>query len=153
MRGELGRLQCRPDLLGDARELLGLVTHALEIGDRLDDRHDGAQIPSRGRVAGDQMDRELVDGNLELIDLVILFHRHAATLGIAVEQVGECVAEMLLGHSTHVHEERPQRVQIFVVTRQGVRSQVGRVLFAHFLGFSCGRLVSTQLLGFTRNPG
>jgi hypothetical protein len=52
------------DLAGHAGDLLGLVAHALEVGDGLADAHDQAQVARRRLALGDDMHAHVVDLDL-----------------------------------------------------------------------------------------
>ena len=97
-----------------ARDVHGLVAHALEIGGKFHRRNDTAQI-GRDRLKTKQdIDAVLVDLFLELIDLFVIGDGVCAKIIVAIEQAFHGAIETALGQAGHHEDVVAQRSERFV---------------------------------------
>ena len=98
-----------------ASDLLRLVAHALEVGDRLDDRDDEPEIARRGLPERDDPRALLVDLDLEAIDLVVVPDHPLADLAVEFREGGECAGDLLLDEPAHREHRRADVLELLVV--------------------------------------
>src|SRR5688572_23747639 len=116
-----GREACR-----DVADLLNLVTDALEVRDRLDDRDHHAQV-RRSRLAGrDDAAALLVDLDLHLVDAVVVPRHFLAERAVAIDQRLDRELELLLDEAAHLHHARADTFHVLVEPPRRVLTQVSR---------------------------
>ena len=100
------------DALGHARDLLGLVADALEVGDDLADRHDQAQV-ARRRLA---LDHDVVDGavdrDLVAVDARVVFDHLRDERLVAGGEGLDRGEDLRLDQSAHLQHARARGVEV-----------------------------------------
>ena len=96
-------------------DLLRLVPHALEVGDRLDDRDDEPKITRRGLAEGEDPRALLVDLDLEAVDLVVVPDHPLADLAVELRECGERARDLLLDEPAHREHRGADFFQLLVV--------------------------------------
>ena len=83
--------------LGDA---LGVVAHALEVDDDVQDRDDRAQVASHRLLGGDQLDRLLLDLEALAVDQRVVVDDRRATAESRCTELTIRAVDRLVHHAT-----------------------------------------------------
>ncbi len=105
------------NLTGRSGDLLGFVADPLQVGNRLANRHDQAQIDRRGLATGHEIGAGHVDGHLHLVHTLVLFHDGLDDLAVAVGQYAESIAHLFLHHAAHACQVGANGVELDVELR------------------------------------
>src|SRR6188768_1018137 len=109
---------------GDVADLLAFIADAFQVGDRLDDCHDEAQV-TRGRRACRKDARTfLVDGHFHAVDLEVVASHGNAQVAVTFDERGHGVGKLLLDHAAHGQHLVPYALQVFVEAARDVVGQI-----------------------------
>ena len=112
------------DLPGHPRDLLGLVADALQVRDRLADRHDETQVSRRGLALDDDVAAIVVDPDLVLVDASLVRNHLVDQVLISVRERVDGPAYLGLHQAAHLQNPRAQGLEVVVVL-------LGKVFAAH----------------------
>ena len=112
-------LGCQLDgALGDVR---GEVADALEVGDDLEGGGDEAQVARRGLAQGEQLEREVVDLDVEPVDRVVALDRDARERAIALGEAAHRLGDLILDEPAHLQQARAELAELALVGSIGVQ--------------------------------
>ena len=130
---------------GGVTEFFRLVADALEVRDRLDDRHDQAQVRCRGPARCQDAAAIVVDRHLHRVDLVIQSSHLLAQTTVAIHDRLHAILQLLLHQPAHLQHGRAHPLEVGVVTAQDVVRKVR--------GFHAGRLQRGVFVQDSRTAG
>ena len=104
-----------------------LVADALEVGDRLDDGDDDAQVGSGRLARRDDAPALLVDLDFHAVDLVVVPRHLLAELAVAVDQRDDRLLQLLLDEAAHLQHPRADPLQVFVEAPRDVLAEIRRL--------------------------
>jgi len=100
------------DALGHARDLLGLVADALQVGDDLADRHDQAQVAGRRLALDDDVVAGAVDGHLVAVDARVVLDDLRDQRGVAGAEGLDRGEDLRLDQAAHLQHARARGVEV-----------------------------------------
>src|SRR5579883_1042269 len=110
---------------GDIADLLALIADALEVGNRLDDGHDDAQIASRRRARRQYPAALLVYGHFHVVHLVVPERDRLAEGAVALGERRDGLLQLLLDEAAHREHFAANPLQVFVEASGDVVAEIG----------------------------
>ncbi len=110
-----GDRAARVQRFGGAGDLGRFVADALQVGNDLDGRHDGAQVVGGRLAAHDQVAAGVVQRDFQLVDGVVFAHHAVGAFRIADAEAGHGVEELGLDDAAHQQHLAADGFQFVVI--------------------------------------
>jgi hypothetical protein len=100
------------DRLRHARDLLGLVADALQVGDDLADSHDQAQVARRGLALDDDVVARAVDRDFVAVHAALVLDHLSDHRGIAAAERVDRGEDLRLDETSHLQHASARAAQV-----------------------------------------
>jgi hypothetical protein len=125
------------DVLGPLGDLLGLVTGALEVGDRLRDRHHQTQVARGGLAARDDVAAIGIDLDFQRVELLLAGDDLIGEIAVEVRQRAHGEFDLGLDQTAHLQQFGVDRVEVCVELGRQVLVSHGVLLAANRMLRGC----------------